>query len=130
MIPCCFLSAVLLFVMRFVHDLTGLVVMAALYGLISGGMVSLPPAIIANLTKDPKEYGVRMGMGYTVAAFGALVGNPIAGAARGPRGHSVAAVQGEFQGSWFFAGSVMLVCTFLLVVVQVCRRREGSSTRC
>lgn len=116
--------------MRLVHDLPGLIVMAIFYGFISGGMVSLPPAIIANLTDDPKDYGVRMGVGYTVAAFGALVGNPIAGAARGSSGRSAAGVQREYQGSWYFAGAVMMVCTGLLGFTQLYRRAKGGSVRC
>ncbi|GAB7353800.1 hypothetical protein MBLNU459_g4179t1 [Dothideomycetes sp. NU459] len=123
MIPSCFLTAVLLFVMRTAHDLPGLVVMSLLYGFISGGMVSLPPAIIANLTKDPSEYGVRIGVGYTVAAIGALVGNPIAGALRSSPGNTTAGVQRAYQFSWIFAGCVMMLCTSLLVIVQLRRRK-------
>lgn len=130
MIPCCFLSAALVLIFQAVHNLAGLVVMSVLYGLISGGMVSLPPAIIANLTRDPSEYGVKMGVGYTIAAFGALIGNPIAGAARGARGHTISEVQREFQGSWIFAGSVMMVCTGLLVFVQLYRKRKGLGVEC
>lgn len=114
--------------MRAVHDLPGLIVMATFYGFISGGMVSLPPAIIANLTDDWGEYGVWMGVGYTIAAFGALIGSSIAGAVRGTRGHSVSGVQREFQWSWNFAGCIMMVCTFLFIVAKVNRRRKEHNT--
>ncbi|KAH0031480.1 hypothetical protein KCU78_g2811, partial [Aureobasidium melanogenum] len=80
MIPACFLSATLAFTFRAVSNETGLIAVSSLYGFISGGMVSLPPAMIANLTIEKEEYGTRIGVGYTIAAFGALIGNPIAGA--------------------------------------------------
>ncbi|KAL9024521.1 MAG: hypothetical protein Q9196_006458, partial [Gyalolechia fulgens] len=102
MLPCCLLSAIILFFFRFANDLAGLIVVSILYGFISGGMVSLPPATIANLTEDLSEYGTRMGMGYTIASLGALVGNPIGGAAQ--RSESRGNVQTQYQGTWLFAG--------------------------
>ncbi|KAF9879505.1 major facilitator superfamily transporter [Colletotrichum karsti] len=106
MIPCCIGSAIVLFLFRFAHSLPGLIVISIAYGFISGGMVSLPPATIANLTDDLSEYGTRMGMGYTIASLGALIGNPIGGAAQNRRegADSTEAIQKEFQGTWIFAG--------------------------
>ncbi|KAF9884055.1 hypothetical protein FE257_002341 [Aspergillus nanangensis] len=118
MVPACFLSAVILFMWRFVHDLPGLIVISLLYGLVSGGMVSLPPAIIANLTSKQSELGGRMGLAYTIAAFGALIGNPIAGACLRPSGTDVHHVQSEFQGTWIFAGTFMLLSTACLVMTR------------
>ena len=108
MIPACFMSAIILFFFRFAHNLPGLITMSMLYGFISGGMVSLPPATIADLTEDLSEYGVRMGIGYTIGSLGALIGNPIGGAAQRPGGPTIGDVQKEFQGSWLFAGAFML----------------------
>jgi MFS family permease len=108
--------------MRAVHSLVGLIVMSALYGFISGGMVSLPPAVIANLTTKKDEFGVRIGVGYTIAAFGALIGNPIAGALQLGNGTRRDRVQEKYQGTWFFAGAVMMVCTALLIFVQLTTR--------
>lgn len=118
MIPCCLLSAVILYVFRFARDLPGIIVISIAYGFVSGGMVSLPPATIANLTSDRTQYGIRMGMAYTIAAFGALIGNPIAGAARHTSGPSQAEVQNDFQGSWIFAGCFMLLATLFLLLTQ------------
>lgn len=119
MLPCCLLSAVILFFFRFAHNLTGLIVVSILYGFISGGMVSLPPATIANLTEDMSEYGTRMGMGYTIASLGALVGNPIGGAAqRSGEPRTTAGVQTEFQGTWLFAGACMLTAAATLLLTR------------
>ncbi|KAL8794102.1 MAG: hypothetical protein Q9195_003287 [Heterodermia aff. obscurata] len=118
MLPCCFLSAITLFFFRFAHDLGGLVAVSIVYGCISGGMVSLPPATIANLTDDMSEYGTRMGMGYTIASIGALVGNPIGGAAQRPRGTTTTgSIQQEFQGAWLFAGAGMLAAVASMLVM-------------
>ena len=126
MIPACFLSAVLLFTMRAVHNLVGLIVISALYGFVSGGMVSLPPAVIANLTTEKDEFGVRIGVGYTIAAFGALIGNPIAGALQLSHGSTVDQVQERYQGTWYFSGGIMLICTVLLIIVQfMTRGKQG-----
>ncbi|KAL5356375.1 MFS general substrate transporter [Aspergillus floccosus] len=118
MAPACFLSAIVVFFMRFTHNLPGLIVIALLYGLISGGMVSLPPAIIANLNSKPSEIGTRMGLAYTIAAFGALIGNPIAGACLRSSGTSEPDVQREFQGVWIFAGAFMLLSTACVVLTR------------
>ncbi|KAL9001736.1 MAG: hypothetical protein Q9188_005296 [Gyalolechia gomerana] len=87
-----------------------------LYGFISGGMVSLPPAIIANLTEDLSEYGTRMGMGLTIASLGALVGNPIGGAAQ--RSEARGNVQTQYQGIWLFAGACMLMAVAAMLLTR------------
>ena len=118
MLPCCLLSAVILFFLRFAKDLPGLIIVSILYGFISGGGVSLPAAIIANLTEDPSEYGTRMGLGYTIASLGALAGNPIGGAAQRAGGSRTEDVQTEFQGSWLFAGTCMLAAAGTMVLTH------------
>lgn len=129
MIPCCFFSALIVYMWRFAHDLPSLLALAVTYGLVSGGMVSLPAAIIANLTNHPSEYGTRIGMSFTIAAFGALIGNPVAAAARRKSLSSssssssslrsdVERVQLEFLGVWWFAGSAMLFATVLIALAR------------
>lgn len=127
MLPCCFFSAVILFFFRFAHDLQGLVIVSVFYGFISGGMVSLPPATIANLTDDLSEYGTCMGMGYTIASLGALIGNPIGGAAHRPGGAGTGGAQTDFQGTWLFAGAFMLAAVATLLVTRYLK--FGMTTR-
>lgn len=118
MIPTCFFTAVVLFLWRLVNTPAGLIVIALLYGFISGGMISLPPSTIANLTSKRAELGTRMGLAYSIAAFGGLIGNPIAGAClREDAGDA----QSEFQGPWFFAGAFMLLATGCLVFTRYLR---------
>ncbi|KAF7305428.1 MFS general substrate transporter [Mycena chlorophos] len=44
------------------------------------GLRSLGSSLINSLTDDPSELGLRMGLSYTLAGFGGLVGPPICGA--------------------------------------------------
>ncbi|KAF2475158.1 MFS general substrate transporter [Lindgomyces ingoldianus] len=122
MFPSAALSALILFFFRFVNNLGGLVAISVIYGFISGGMISLPPPIIASLTPNSRELGTKMGMAYTVAAFGGLVGNPIAGAAkRASKGLRKSDVQNEFQGVWLVAAVGMVIATGLLVLTKYLR---------
>ena len=117
LVPCCLATAVILFLWRFVYDLAGLIVISATFCFVTGGLVSLPAATIANLTREKSEYGTRMGMGYTVAAIGALVGNPIAGAARSGSSD----VLERWQGAWFVAAVCLVVATGLMVWARMLR---------
>jgi MFS family permease len=112
LVPCCFATAIILFSWRFVHTLGGLIAISATFCFVTGGLVSLPAPTIANMTQDKSEYRTRMGMGYTVAAIGALVGNPIAGAARSSDNPDV---MERWQGAWFIAGGCLLIATLLMI---------------
>ena len=127
MLPCCFFSAIALFFFRFTHDLQGLIIVSILYGFISGGMVSLPPATIANLTDNPSEYGTRMGMGHTIASLGALICNPIGGAAQRPGDIGTGGALKDFQGTWLFAGAFMLSAVATMLVTRYIK--SGITTR-
>jgi hypothetical protein len=59
-----------------------------------------------------------MGMGYTVAAVGALVGNPIAGAARVSYSKDV---MERWQSAWFVAGVCLIITTALMICARVLR---------
>ncbi|KAF2686340.1 MFS general substrate transporter [Lentithecium fluviatile CBS 122367] len=127
LVPCCFFTSIILFLWRFVHTLPGLFGISATFCFVTGGLVSLPAVTIANLTVDKAEYRTRMGMGYTVAAIGALVGSPVAGALRqGAKG--VVAFEGNagevmvrWQGTWFVAAVAMMVATALMVWARLLR---------
>lgn len=76
---------------------------------------------IANLTDDPAEYGTRIGMGYTIASLGALVGNPIAGATLADwnrESPSVNMALTTFRGIWVFSGACMFTSFVLMMIVR------------
>ncbi|GIK02396.1 hypothetical protein Aspvir_006449 [Aspergillus viridinutans] len=73
-------TAVLAFAWIGVHNVPGIIVLAVLYGLCSGGFVSLPPVVMVTLTKDIRDLGTRLGMVFATTSIGLLIGTPIGGA--------------------------------------------------
>lgn len=80
LVPTSALAGVLAFCWIAVDGLPGLVVFCIFYGLFSGTVVSLPPTTVVSLSPSLSVVGTRMGMSFAFAAFGLLVGNPVAGA--------------------------------------------------
>ncbi|KAK1987538.1 major facilitator superfamily transporter [Colletotrichum cereale] len=76
-------SAVLMFAWLGIRNMAGLVVFAILYGLFSGGMVSISPTVVVSLSPDLSRVGTRMGMMNFIGGIAILVGTPIAGAILG-----------------------------------------------
>ncbi|KAL9564076.1 hypothetical protein ACKAV7_011789 [Fusarium commune] len=86
---------------------TLLIVYAVLYGFTSGCTLSIIPAIVASIS-DVRSIGIRNGSLYGVAAVGALIGSPIAGAIVNEQG-------GKFSGLIVFCGvSVLLGSGFAI----------------
>lgn len=83
MIVCAGGSAIMAFAWFGTKNLCGLTVFALLYGAFSGGVVSLSPSCLKNLTPDMNRLGARMGMSFFVTGIALLVGTPIAGAILG-----------------------------------------------
>ncbi|KAK1145908.1 hypothetical protein N8T08_003854 [Aspergillus melleus] len=78
--PAATATAILAFAWIGVHNVPGIIVLAILYGLCSGGFVSLPPVVMASLTKDIRDLGTRLGMIFATTSIGLLIGTPIGGA--------------------------------------------------
>ena len=97
-----------------VHSVGGFMAFCVLYGIFSGSLVSLPPAAIASLTNDHSRLGTRLGMMFTLAGFGLLIGNPVAGAL-------VNLKKGEFWKAIVFNGVSVLVAAALLLAARVAR---------
>ncbi|KAJ7452187.1 major facilitator superfamily domain-containing protein [Mycena galericulata] len=75
--------AILIFAMLQIKTFAGLAVFAVLYGYTSGCYASLMPTNFVSFSNSPKEFGVRLGIAFTVVAPAMLVGNPISGALLG-----------------------------------------------
>ncbi|KAL2834068.1 major facilitator superfamily domain-containing protein [Aspergillus pseudoustus] len=80
LIPASAITAILSYVWIGVHTVPGIIILSILYGIFSGGFVSLPPVVMASLTKDMRELGTRMGMVFAITSVGLLIGTPIGGA--------------------------------------------------
>ncbi|CAA7262211.1 unnamed protein product [Cyclocybe aegerita] len=76
--------AVLVYGLLGISTILGMIIFVILYGFMSGAALSLSPPCFAALARHPSEVGVRFGIAFSLAAFGALIGNPITGELLGP----------------------------------------------
>ncbi|KAH6614359.1 major facilitator superfamily domain-containing protein [Chaetomium sp. MPI-SDFR-AT-0129] len=80
MAPAAACSAVLAFAWIGIKSTAGLIVFCVLYGFTSGSFVSLPAPTVVTLSPSLNVLGARMGMSFSLAGIGILIGNPIGGA--------------------------------------------------
>ncbi|KAJ5887890.1 MFS general substrate transporter [Penicillium taxi] len=80
LIPCSLISALLAYCWIAIESFGGFIVFAILYGFFSGTFVSLPPTTVVSLSPSLGLVGTRMGMSFTFAGLGLLIGTPVAGA--------------------------------------------------
>ena len=119
LIPFGTVTAALTFAWLNIKDALGLWMFCGLYGFFSGAFTCLPPTIIAILTPDMTRVGTRLGMCFTFAGFGLLIGNPLAG--------TMANIpDGEFHGAQLFSAATLTigVVMFTLAWVLIMRARK------
>lgn len=80
LIPCTLVCALLAFTWTTVDEIGGIVAFAILYGFFSGSFVSLPPSTILSLSNDLNKVGTHLGMSFSIAGIGILIGSPVGGA--------------------------------------------------
>ncbi|KAF9888994.1 hypothetical protein FE257_008164 [Aspergillus nanangensis] len=80
LLPCAVVSALLAYCWIDIHTTAGIIVFCLLYGFFSGTFVSLPPTTVVSLSPSLNVVGTRMGMSFSFAGVGLLVGTPVAGA--------------------------------------------------
>ncbi|OJJ50115.1 hypothetical protein ASPZODRAFT_89959 [Penicilliopsis zonata CBS 506.65] len=83
----------------------------ALYGLFSGGIVSLMSPCIAQVTPDPRNMGTYLGMGMTIVAVAGLTGSPITGA--------LIENSGSYTSAAVFCGVVVLFGVVLTFIAKI-----------
>lgn len=88
-----------------------IIVFTALFGFGSGAIVSLPPALIAQIS-DVRKIGTRVGSLFFVMSFAALTGSPIGGAL-------VTAEHGKFLHMQIYAGVIMAAGAFFFICARV-----------
>lgn len=69
MMPCAFMTSVLLFMWYPISSPVGIYIFAALYGFFQGAMISLQAASTASICKDLREIGSMIGMSSAVCAI-------------------------------------------------------------
>ncbi|KAK6348718.1 hypothetical protein TWF718_006505 [Orbilia javanica] len=92
-----------------INSATGLIVLTAFFGFWSGSVISLFPAVMAQIVPNPREMGTYIGMAMGISGVAGLTGSPIAGALLTNYGYTAAIS---------FSGSCMAVGTLFLVVAR------------
>jgi len=111
LIVCGFMSSLLGFLWMTVSSTAGVVLFSLFYGFFSGSFVSLPPAVVATMTRDPTKLGTRLGMIFLPIAAGLLVGNPVAGAV----------LAHGWPGLMSFCGACVIVSVAFIVAARVAK---------
>ncbi|KAK4681322.1 hypothetical protein QC764_106380 [Podospora pseudoanserina] len=119
MLVCMSGSAILVFGWLGVKNLAGSVVFVLLYGAFSGGVVSLTPSVVVELSPDLSRVGTRMGFGFIVSGTAVLIGTPIAGAVLG--GESANA---RWVPTVLYAACGLLIATFLYSTARFLQYRK------
>jgi len=124
LLPFVFASSITLYAWISVTSFSGLLPFTILYGLFGAGVQGLFPSALANLTNDPRQKGVRMGMILSIAGLGSLAGPPIAGAL-------VSSDGGRFFYAQVFSATMMMGGALILSLDQlmawkVSRRTGGT----
>lgn len=110
LIPCTFLSAVLILSWIRVQSEGGLIAMSVMYGFISGSIQAVVPATVAFLCPDLSKFGTRLGMTLAIGGLGLLIGAPIAGAILDSQS---SADHQEYWGLLAFSGTLVFVGALL-----------------
>lgn len=81
MIVLCYFTAIIVLALWMpATSNAGIIVFAACYGFGSGTFVSMIPALIAQITPDVRQIGVRTGSVFAIISIAALTSNPVGGA--------------------------------------------------
>ncbi|KAH7370849.1 MFS monocarboxylate transporter-like protein [Rhexocercosporidium sp. MPI-PUGE-AT-0058] len=110
LIPCSLISAVLAFCWIKINTTAGLIIFCIFYGFFSGTFVSLPPTTVVSLSPDMGVVGVRMGMSFSLAGLGLLIGNPVAGAILG---------SGSWLGVQVFCGASVALAALACIIARI-----------
>ncbi|KAK4502647.1 hypothetical protein PRZ48_006073 [Zasmidium cellare] len=108
-----FMSAVVCFCWKGVDNVAGLVVWSAMYGFVSGAVLSLQIAC-ASIVATKETMGAAIGIVMASIALTALFGTPIAGEL----------VKSGYLALSMFAGATMLVGAVLVLFARLARNRK------
>lgn len=107
-------------------DLGGLAAFGALYGLFSGGVVSLTPSVITSLTPDLGRIGARMGMLFFVTGISILIGTPIGGAILGGGGGGDGLQNQQWKATVGYAAASLTLATLGCILSRLLLYRKNS----
>ncbi|MCJ1247159.1 hypothetical protein MMC30_004371 [Trapelia coarctata] len=129
-VPCAFLSALFLFVWIAATTQPSLIAVSVLYSFFSGGLMALPPAVIVFLAPNLQKLGTLIGMAFSAASLGVLIGSPIAGAildaqSVGDGNGGLVVGRETYWGVFVFTGVVLVLSGLCIGVTRVNRGGWG-----
>ncbi|KAK4050230.1 hypothetical protein OIV83_003551 [Microbotryomycetes sp. JL201] len=120
-IPFTLLLSLLVFVMPTATTTGGFVIFLILFGVASGGFISLMPSCFLACASNPSEFGLRSGIGFACMGIAALIGSPIAGSL-------LSAGHGSYVGPCCFGGGAAMCGCLCLVWARVLLARKQERT--
>jgi MFS family permease len=111
---CAISAAILSYAWVAIQSLGGIVIFCLLYGFASGAVVSLPSSIVAEMVPDLQLLGTWMGMSFTFAGVGLLIGNPIAGVL-------INIEDNRFSHGFIFGATVVMAASVVFVLILLIR---------
>lgn len=119
--PVLLLNGIIAFCWAGVENQAGVIAFALFYGILSGGVVSLPSVSIASITPRLSVLGTRMGVSVFWGGLGLLAGSPIAGAL-------LAKHNGKYLTLQMFAASTVTAAgMFVMVARFIVAKRKGTN---
>ena len=111
--PATLISGVVAMCLIAAHSIAPLIVICALYGFFTGGLVSLPPSIFVALSQHKRHMiGTRMGMGFFFFSIGLLVGTPGSGWILDASG---------YNSVWIFSGVLLIAASALFFAARTAK---------
>ncbi|KAH8799106.1 putative MFS monocarboxylate transporter [Xylogone sp. PMI_703] len=104
-----------------IHSIVpGFQAFTAFYGFFTGALITIPNQVLAYLSPSPQQIGTRIGMCYSIAAFGLLIGSPSGSALLDiPAGKFLRL---QIYGVMLFGGALL----FLLAALDFQRQKRHS----
>jgi predicted MFS family arabinose efflux permease len=116
-LPVTFILGSLAFVWIGIKNTAGTIVFCVLYGFFSGASISLTPVMLTAVSPDLSVVGTRMGMAFSFASFGLLIGSPIGGVLIG--------TEAGYTAVQVFSGATILIGLVLHSVSGLLTTRKG-----
>ena len=99
-----------------VKTVAGIVVLCIFYGFFSGAVISIPPSALVVISPNLAVVGTRMGMCFSFAGLGLLIGSPAGGAIIG--------TSASFKGVAGYTGALVLTGSACFVFAWTLYQRK------